>query len=89
MGAGSARKRLSCLQLLIEFACNAKSLAIVICLLFLFLLPSAIFGRTDKSFLSVFDSSVDTFTNILLVICLLLFEVCVTHGVQLTLEENY
>ena len=38
-------------QELVAFACNAKRFAIAI-LCFLFLIPSAVFGRTAKSFLA-------------------------------------
>ena len=41
---------------IIAFACNAKRFAIDI-VFFLFLIPSTVFGRTGKSFFSVFNPS--------------------------------
>ena len=56
MEGDSARDRLSCHQLLVEFAFNAKSFAVAILVFFLlfFIIFPVLDGRTDKSYWSIF-----------------------------------
>ena len=78
---------------------NGKSFAIAFPF-FLFVLPSPVFGRTDKGFfgnilyflpwkhvIRIGLVSLDTLANVSLVICLLLLKTRVTHNVPCALEK--